>query len=243
VGKLRVATFQRRPLSRDVPAIIARLLADLEWCDGERVDLAVFPECYLQGYVLDRPTLEGIALSLQSGEFASLLARFAPIRSTFALGLVERAERSVFNSVAVIRHGAIVGVYRKTYLHRKERAFDAGHDYPIFGAAGWPFGINICYDANFPDAAAKIGDQGARLICYSLNNMLPPDVAERWRDKSVESLRRRAIETGCWIASSDVVGRHKAMLCHGCTCIVTPAGDVVARVDEGSEGIALFDCD
>lgn len=66
-------------------------------------------------------------------------------------------------------------------------------------------------------------------------------MAERWRYKSVESLRQRAIETGCWVMSADVVGDHQSMLCYGCTCIVNPTGEVVARVDEGAEGVAVFD--
>lgn len=204
-----------------MPGAVARILADLEWCDGKSVGLALFPECYLQGYALDRPTLDGVALAFEDGAFQGLLHRVASISATFVLGLVERAGQSVFNSAVVIRHGAVLGVYRKVRLHRKEQAFDAGHDFPVFEAAGWRFGINICWDANFADAAATIADQGARLICCSLNNMLPPEAAERWRDKSVDVLRRRAVETGCWIVSSDVVGRHEAMLCHGCTCIVT----------------------
>jgi predicted amidohydrolase len=237
VGALRVAAFQRKPRYRDVPGIVERLLGDLGWCDTRGVDLALFPECYLQGYLLDRASLDVISF------YDDDLQPAAAIKTTLVMGLIERHKRSVFNTAMVIRHGAILGRYRKTKLHRKEHAFDAGHEYPIFDCAGWKFGINICYDANFAEAAATLSRQGARLICYPLNNMLPPDVADRWRDRSVESLRRRASETGCWVVSSDVVGEHEAMNCHGCTCIVNPAGEVVARVDEGREGVVLFDCD
>lgn len=225
-----------------MPGTVARLAADLEWCDDAGVQLAVFPECYLQGYALDRPTLDEVALTLADREFQNLLARAASVRATFVLGFVERTEQLVFNAAAVIRRGAVLGVYRKIHLHRKEYAFEAGTDLPIFDAAGWRFGINICYDANFPDTSAKARHQGARLICYPLNNMLPPDVADRWRGKSVENLRQRAIKTGCWIVSSDVVGGHDSMICHGCTRIVAPSGDLMAQVDEGREGVALLDC-
>lgn len=117
-----------------------------------------------------------------------------------------------------------------------------GSDVPVFEIARWRFGVNICYDSNFPEAAAKIAGQDARLICYPINNLMPPDVAERWRSRSIETLRHRAVETGCWVVSSDVVGRHDAMLSHGCTCIVAPTGDVVARVEEGNEGAVVHDC-
>ena len=76
----------------------------------------------------------------------------------------------------------------------------------------------------------RLREQGARLICYPLNNMLVPATADRWRHKSVDNLRARAIETGCWVAASDVVGTARNKLSHGCTCIVNPDGIVVARV-------------
>jgi predicted amidohydrolase len=240
----RIAAFQRQPRFGDVAGTTDRLLADLEWCDGEDVDLALFPECYLQGYVLDRPTLSRRALALEQDEaMQSLLARLRSIRSTFILGLIERHGTLVFNTAAVIRRGCVLGAYRKTNLHPKEKAFDAGHDYPVFEVGGWPFGINICNDANFPEAAAMIARQRARLLCYPINNMLPPDVAARWRSRSVDNLQRRAAETGCWVVSSDVVGEHEAMCCHGCTCIVNPSGDLVARVAEDGEGVAMLDLD
>jgi predicted amidohydrolase len=244
MSTLRVAAFQRQPRYCDLPGILNSLLADLAWCDREGVDLALFPECYLQGYLLDRPAVEAVALALDGDPaFQGVLDRLALVRTAFIVGLIERDRHLVFNTAAFIRHGAVLGRYRKTLLHRKEQAFDAGHDYPIFEIANWKFGINICYDANFPEAAATIGRQGARLLCYPLNNMLPTDVAERWRRKGLDNLRHRAAETGCWVISSDVVGEHQDMLCYGCSCIVNPDGEIVARVDESGEGVATFDID
>jgi len=238
---VRVAAFQREPLFDDIPVIVERLKADLEWCDRQDVKLALFPECYLQGYVLDREILSLRALALEESGFRSLLEGLASARATCVLGLVERRGAAVFNAAAVIRNGTVLGTYRKARLHRKETAFDPGEDRSLFEVDGWPFGISICYEANFPEIAASVARQGARLICYPLNNMLVPDVADQWRAKSVDNLRRRAIETGCWVVSSDVVGEHEGMLCHGCTCIVSPAGELVSRVDEGSAGVAMFD--
>ncbi len=91
--------------------------------------------------------------------------------------------------------------------HPNEPAFEVGTEFPIFETLGWPFGLNICNDANFPDAALRISRQGDKLLCYPLNNILAPATAERWRERGLANLKQRAIETGCWVASSDVVGR------------------------------------
>jgi predicted amidohydrolase len=117
MASLRVATFQRFPKFGDVAGVGESLLRDLTWADARRVDLSLFPECYLQGYVLDRPTLSRTALALERDEqFRSLLTKLAPIRSTLILGLVERDGELVFNAAAVIRHGSVLGKYRKTHL-------------------------------------------------------------------------------------------------------------------------------
>lgn len=186
--------------------------------------------------------LSVVSLALDGERMCELLAQLVGFRSTFVVGLVERHEGFVFNTAVSIRSGVILSAYRKTHLHRKEQAFDVGGGYRVFDVGAWKLGSNICYDANFPEAAAAIASQGARLICYPLNNMMPPGAADRWRSRSVENLSCRAAETGCWVASSDVVGAHGAMVCHGCTCIVRPDGQVVTRVQEGCEGVALFDC-
>jgi len=239
MGSLRVATFQRQPRFDDVPGTVERVLADLRWCDARDVDLAVFPECYLQGYGRDREVMARRALALDGAIVGEMLARFAPIRTTFLLGLAERRGVACYNTAAVIRHGRVIGHYSKA--HPNEPAFAPGTEFQVFDAEGWLFGINICNDANFPETALRVSRQGARLLCYPLNNMLAPATAERWRERGVSNLRQRALETEGWVASSDVVGSSGKLVSHGLTCIVRPDGEVVARVSEHEEGVALFD--
>jgi predicted amidohydrolase len=203
------------------------------------VQLALFPECYLQGYASDRQSIDRRAIALDSDAFRVVLAALAPFRSDIVIGLIERRGAALYNTAVVIRRGRVLGAYAKT--HTNEPGFNRGEEYPVFETAGWPFGINICYDANFPDAALKLSRQGARLLCYPLNNLLPPDVAVTWRDKSLQNLRQRAMDTGCWVVSSDVIGEHERKISHGCTCVVQPDGQVVRRAFEGSEDILVCD--
>ncbi len=235
----RVAAFQRRPLFEDVEGVLRRLMVDLEWCDRQGVQLAVFPECYLQGYATDRETIMCRALTVDSKEMRGVLAKLRGYQTTTILGFIEKRGASFLNSALVIQAGEVLGTYAKT--HPNESGFDAGMDYPIFTTHDWPFGINICNDANFPEAASRISRQGARLLCYPLNNMLHPDTAAKWRSRSLENLRTRAVETGCWIMSSDVVGHHGTQMSYGCTCIVNPGGDIVTRAPEETEAGVLFE--
>lgn len=101
--------------------------------------------------------------------------------------------------------------------------------------------MNICFDANYPAPAKRLADRGAKLICYPLNNLLSPATAKLWRTRSIENLLARATETGCWVMSADVVGKVEGKLSYGCTAIISPRGEIVARADEGTEGVAIFD--
>lgn len=60
---MRIASFQRFPISDDVERAAQKLFGDLQWADDNHVDLALFPECYLQGHSYDRSVIERRALT------------------------------------------------------------------------------------------------------------------------------------------------------------------------------------
>ena len=196
------------------------------------VDLLVFPECFLQGY---RPT---------ESHVRQYAMRCADVRldvpQTVVLGMIERDGDRFFNTAAVVRGGRVVGAYRKTFLTRGERVFTAGDAYPVFTAAGTTFGINICFDGQFPYAAAAVARQGARLLVFPAQNMMRRANAHLWADRHLELRRKRIAETGMWLASADVTGRRgDTHLGLGPTCIVDPSGTVVAEVTRGTAGLAV----
>jgi hypothetical protein len=159
MNPLRVAAFQRRPHFDDVSGVLGRLTEDLEWCRQQDVHLALFPECYLQGYATDRETIVARSLALDGYEVREILSVLREYPTTIIFGLIERRGAAFLNSAIAIRNGRVLGTYAKT--HPNEPGFDAGTDYPIFTTHNWRFGINICNDANFPDAALNVSRQGA----------------------------------------------------------------------------------
>jgi predicted amidohydrolase len=236
---MRLASFQRFPIF-DAPASAgSALLRDLRWADERGVDLALFPECSLQGHAYDRATIERRAVPLDDPALQDLLNQLAGVHATTILGLFERRGSRIFNSAIVVEKGTIAGVYAKA--HPNEEGVTPGSDFPLFRRSGFSFGINICFDGNFPGPAQQVAAQGAKLICYPLNNLLRPEKADIWRDKTLTLLQERARETGCWVASADVTGCYENALSYGCTVVVAPDGKVMVRAPELSEGAALFD--
>jgi predicted amidohydrolase len=236
---MRIAAFQRHAIDDDVDLLCDRLHYDLCQAARERVDLALFPEAYLLGHSYDRDIIARRATQISGGMLDMLCRRLPQGCPTMVIGGFERDGTAVFNDAIVIADGSVVGRYAKAYPN--EPGVTPGTDFPIFEQAGCRFGINICNDANHPDAAQRVADQRADLILYPLNNMLAPAVADRWRAKSIENLQARARQTACWIASADVTGTLGDRISHGCTAIVDPAGEIVARAGEGAPGVAMAD--
>jgi predicted amidohydrolase len=83
---------------------------------------------------------------------------------TAAVGMAERGSDAFWSTQLVCGADGTLGVYRKTHLGSREKAvFSAGDALPVFHDP-IPFGIGICYDMHFPEAAAAMRAQGATLI-------------------------------------------------------------------------------
>jgi predicted amidohydrolase len=236
---MRLAVFQRHPIAGDPAHATAVIADDLHWATTQSVDLALFPEGFLTGHSYDPATIAAAAIARDGPELRALRDRLAPGHPVAIVGAFERRDDGIFNSAFVVEGGAVVGRYAKA--HPNEPGVSAGRDCPVFERAGLRYGINICADANHPATAQRLADAGAALICYPLNNMLPVANADRWRERSVANLQARARQTGCWVAAADVTGAGDGVVSHGCTMIVAPDGGVMVRVEEGREGVAMFD--
>nr|MBP9232332.1 carbon-nitrogen hydrolase family protein [Phenylobacterium sp.] len=181
------------------------------------------------------------ALNLTSPEFEAILTRLPTTAPTLVLGLIEEEGGRVFNTAAVIAHGELVGRYRKTHLLAGEAFFGPGTDCPAFEAGGVRFGINICYDTNFPDAAQAVADTGATLLVCCANNMMRRANAEPWRDRHNPIRGERCRETGLWLISADVTGQRGERVAWGPTAVLNPQGEVVAQLPLDQPGLLVFD--
>ncbi|MCU6454419.1 carbon-nitrogen hydrolase family protein [Sphingomonas sp. A2-49] len=235
---MRIAAMQCPDLSDDAAGITDRIAGQLDWADARSIDLVLFPEAVLLGHSYDAATIASRARR-SAAMLDRLCLRIARYRATAIVGAFEQIGDRIVNSAIVVEAGQVVGRYAKA--HPNEPGVSAGHACPTFVRSGVRYGLNICNDANYPEAAGRIADQGARLILYPLNNMLPPATAERWRDRSIANLIARARQTRCWVAASDVTGAVGDRISYGCTAIISPQGEVVARVPELEAGAVVHD--
>jgi predicted amidohydrolase len=237
---MRIAAAQTPEFRNDIAAA-------LDWAGdvviaaaAEGVALLCFPEAYLQGYLTDASAHDA-AIDLRSDAFAAIASRLSRPGLSIVLGLIERNGDQIYNTAVVIADGGLIGRYRKVNLLDGEGVFTPGTDSPTFEAGGLRFGINICFDTNFPAAAAALRDSGAMLIVCPANNMMPADRAAIWKDRHNAARGERCRETGLWLISADVTGAREGRIAWGPTAVLNPTGDVAAQLPLDATGLLLFD--
>ena len=192
--------------------------------------LVCFPECFLQGYLVEEELARRNAIDLTSAAFSDLLRRLANAKPALVFGMIEADAGSLFNTAVVVDGGRLIGKYRKMHPLPGESIYRPGTLCPVFEAGGLTFGINICSDTRYPETAAAVAAQGARLIVCPSNNMMRRQNAEKWKHRHNETRACRAKETGLWLISSDVTGIRSDSVGLGPTCVIDPDGSVVAQV-------------
>ncbi len=238
---VRIAAAQTCEYLEDVEAALACIVDHAARAEAEGAALLCFPEGFLQGYLTEEAAARRAALDLALPAFASTLSRLPKSGPVLVIGLIEVQDGRLFNTAVVVDRGVLIGRYRKTHLLGGETLFDAGSDSPLFTAGGLRFGINICYDTNFPEAARKVAASGGDLILCPANNMLPRTKAETFKDVHNAVRGERCRETGLWLISADVVGERDGRIGWGPTAVLNPAGEVVAQLPLESPGLLVFD--
>ena len=214
----------------------------------ENVDILLFPECFLTGYILDKTYVINNSYDFESEQFSIILKQLEHVSSTLVFGANEKQSGKLFNSAVVVNKGELVGVYRKTnLLDPNEMFFTPGRDYPIFEVNGLKYGINICYDAQFADSAKAVANKGAKLLLLLAQNMLKRETAEYWKNKHSEIGVKRVNETGLWYVRSDVTGIRPAgqygveRIGYGPTQAINPSAEIIAQVPLMTVGMITVD--
>lgn len=164
---LRVALAQMTPRLGDVARNLDLHMRALRRAARERVDLVVFPELSLTGYLL-RDQVPDVAES-PDGPALRKLARAC--RSIDAVvGFVEEVPGYRFcNSAAYLAGGKVVHVQRKVYLPTYGM-FDEGRDFApgetlrAFDTGFGRAGILICEDAWHTTSAWLLAQDGAEIL-------------------------------------------------------------------------------
>ena len=128
---------------------------------------------------------------------------------TLLVGTAEPAPGGrVYAAHWVVQPGIPIAIYRKIHIAPPEaQALVAGDRVPVFGGQALRFGIQLCYDAHFPELSAHMACQGAG--CHFLSPRLPPrDTPSEKRRSWMRHLTARAFDNGVFVVACNQAGEN-----------------------------------
>lgn len=253
--KLRVGLAQVQSRIGDVGWNLRRHLAAIEEARSRGVDLLVFPELSLTGYVLRDLAYEVVGAC----RAAVSRLREASKGCTVVLGGVDEVRPGVLRNTAfVVSDGRLAARVPKFYLptyglFEEARYFEQGDplkDVRIVGLGKWSLGVAICEDLWHPEPAEALSRMGAELIaCIAASPARGIGTGHRGRDgvwireawRAI--LKATAITNTVHVAFANLVGPEDDEYFWGGSMVVGPDGSVLGEGKLFEEDMVVCDVD
>ncbi|MEJ2641737.1 MAG: nitrilase-related carbon-nitrogen hydrolase [Desulfosarcinaceae bacterium] len=210
-----------------------------------------FPELNLTGYCHVEGALE-LAQPMDGCLVDEVRALAAETGVVVLAGMIEQAGQSdragksdrgaagrIYASHLVVHPNGDIEVYRKVHLGPPERkCYTPGAQAPLFRAAGLTFGIQLCYDAHFPDLSTHMAARGADAIFvpHASPRLSPEEKHRSW----MRHLPARAYDNAVFLLACNQVGENgKGLSFAGNAVVIDPSGWVRQTWLAGEAGLLL----
>lgn len=202
--------------------------------------LIVFPELHLFGDGSpDRHRTEALraaAEPLDGPRMQGLADLARSLRVWLVPGSVCEAgpRGELFNTQVVLSpSGELAGSYRKIFPWRPHEPYDPGDRFVVVDLGAGRVGLNICYDAWFPEATRQLAWMGADIILNVVKTTTP--------DRALELVlaRANAIVNQVFVVSVNCGGPTG----EGRSIIVDPEGTVIAEAPDADPVVLTADLD
>jgi N-carbamoylputrescine amidase len=170
----------------------------------------------------------------------------------------EQAHQAYFNSLAMIdATGEVLGVYRKSHIpdgpgYQEKYYFSPGDTgFKVWDTAYGRFGVAICWDQWFPEAARAMALEGAEALFYptAIGSEPPPAPPIDSRDHWQRVMQGHAAANIMPLVASNRIGTEKGeateMTFYGSSFIAGPTGELAATASRDRQEVitASFDLD
>ncbi|PIP36786.1 MAG: nitrilase [Desulfobacterales bacterium CG07_land_8_20_14_0_80_52_14] len=238
---IRIAAVVCRSPVNQVFKTLRRMAVWVDKARDEGVDILCFPEMNVTGYSIQKE-IRKVAEVIPGPITETLMELAAGKDMVLLAGMAENGKKGrIYSSHVVVRRDGEVGVYRKIHIAPPEEGFfSRGNRIPLFEAHGVNFGIQLCYDAHFPELSTAMAVKGADVVFF-------PHASPRGTSKDkyrswMRHLPARAFDNGVYVVACNPVGGNGEGLDYpGLALAIGPDGCVMAKRLGKREGLLVVD--
>ena len=234
---MKIAGVQMDVVLGDVPGNLERMLQRLTTASRAGAEYVIFPECALTGYCFTkRQEAAPFAQAINGPAVQAFIERCQDLNCYATFGLIESDGEKLYNAAALVGPEGLISSYRKVHLPfiGIDRFLDYGdRPFAVHEVAGVRVGLNICYDAGFPEPARCLTLLGGDLIVLPTNW---PTGAECSAEYAINT---RAMENTVYYAAINRIGEERGTRFIGQSRICDPLGRTLA-CGSGSEEAILY---
>jgi N-carbamoylputrescine amidase len=226
---LRIAAVIFNSVVGQVRQNLDRMHPWIEKAKKKGADLVCFPELNVTGYSTD-PAIREYAESIP-GKISRQLEHMARDSEIVILaGMAEKDQTGrIYASHLAATPQGIAGVYRKLHIAPPEEAvFSPGDRVPLINISGVNLGLQLCYDAHFPELTTRMAVDGADIII--MPHASPRGTPQQKFNSWMRHMTARAFDNGIFIVACNQVGENQIGLGFpGLAVVIGPSGNVLEK--------------
>jgi len=241
--KIRVGLVIQNSIAGEFKGNLNRSLDTIASAGAEQANFLVFPEMNLTGY-LAGSRIQSIARPLDSSWIDSLSQASNRHNITILTGLAELGDNNcIYATQLVITPHTPLACYRKIHLAPYETPyFSPGSKIQVIERQGIRFGIQLCYDAHFPELSTAMALKGADIIF--IPHASPRGSSQEKYRSWMRHLTARGFDNGVFVAAVNQTGDNLGGLDFpGLALMIGPDGHIVSKCVEPKETIHWVDMD
>ena len=218
-----------------------RMESFIDQAKSQAADLICFPELNVTGYST-KASVEESAEPVPGPISRRLHQMARDHQITILAGMAQKGvNESIYAGHLVVTPQETLGSYQKVHIAPPELGiFSAGDAIPLFEIAGTKLGIQLCYDAHFPELSTRMAVEGADVIFmpHASPRGTPSQKLTSW----LRHLTARAFDNGVYIVACNQTGDNgNGLQFPGVAVVIDPSGDVLEKDTSGREGLLIAD--
>ena len=241
MNDLRIAVAITRSIVGNVQENLDRVYRWAKTAKSQGAALICFPEMGITGY-FNHHEIRDVAEPVPGYISRNLLDVAVQEEIMILAGMAERSDTGhIYASHLAVKPDGDVGIYRKLHIAPPEKKYlTPGSAIPLFKIIGFTFGIQLCYDAHFPELSTQMALKGADIIF--LPHASPRGNSEDKFKSWMRHLPARAFDNGLYIVACNQTGENERGLSFpGISLVISPSGDILKKEISGDEGIIIAD--